>query len=439
MADIIPIPGMKASPPRAKKLKGTWGDRERQHARNTMPDGRKRVRKTVEFPDGTKSLVNFTGATLTEARAKCDAFIADLEAKKNAPPASESAPTRPELDPGQTLAQWATRWNLAYAKGGDKHQRNTTSIVNLIKESDLGSMPLGDIRKIDVQKFANKHVHSKSYTAKIKMTLNSIFEDAVDNDIVPKNPCRKVSWEDVGETNHRELTDMERDLITAHWRVHPAGVGAMLMLYTGMRPEEARVLLWDNVGKDHIVIRDSSYYDRSGRLVVKKGSTKTDAGQRQVPIAPQLRGVLSSLDRKPGEFVWQSASGEPLTQSAYRRNWSALISALKCVKLGIAANKLGNYSGIRTDRLEGTRKKEWGDLFDGVTPYNMRPTYCTMIYEGGVDEKMMQYLMGHSSIEITLRVYARLRAQHKQAQGKSVMDFFTSLAKKQRNQNKSGT
>ena len=40
-----------------------------------------------------------------------------------------------------------------------------------------------------------------------------------------------------------------------------------------------------------------------------------------------------------------------------------------------------------------------------VTPHQLRHTYITRLFESGLDIKEIQYLAGHSTIDMTLRVY----------------------------------
>ena len=40
-----------------------------------------------------------------------------------------------------------------------------------------------------------------------------------------------------------------------------------------------------------------------------------------------------------------------------------------------------------------------------VTPHQLRHTYITRLFESGLDIKEIQYLAGHTTIDMTLRVY----------------------------------
>lgn len=40
-----------------------------------------------------------------------------------------------------------------------------------------------------------------------------------------------------------------------------------------------------------------------------------------------------------------------------------------------------------------------------IRPHHLRHTFCTNLIQQGVDFKTIQYIMGHSTIDTTLRVY----------------------------------
>ena len=43
-----------------------------------------------------------------------------------------------------------------------------------------------------------------------------------------------------------------------------------------------------------------------------------------------------------------------------------------------------------------------------VTPHVCRHTYCSNMAKSGMNPKVLQYLMGHSSIGVTLDVYSHI-------------------------------
>lgn len=58
------------------------------------------------------------------------------------------------------------------------------------------------------------------------------------------------------------------------------------------------------------------------------------------------------------------------------------------------------------------------------TPYDLRHTYCTMLYDADVDVKTAQYLMGHKTLDMTMRIYTHLSKQKQQRSYDKLMNAF---------------
>ena len=44
-------------------------------------------------------------------------------------------------------------------------------------------------------------------------------------------------------------------------------------------------------------------------------------------------------------------------------------------------------------------------LLPDFTPHTLRHTYCTRMAENGIDVKVLQEIMGHANISVTMQVY----------------------------------
>lgn len=43
-----------------------------------------------------------------------------------------------------------------------------------------------------------------------------------------------------------------------------------------------------------------------------------------------------------------------------------------------------------------------------ITPHVYRHTFCTNMVNAGMDVKVLQYIMGHSEIDVTLNIYTHM-------------------------------
>lgn len=100
---------------------------------------------------------------------------------------------------------------------------------------------------------------------------------------------------------------------------------------------------------------------------------KTKAGKRDVPLSEELELWLAARKKTShSKYVIAMENHKPLSKSAYRSMWKLI-------------------------------ERELPDTH--VTAHILRHTYITRLFEAGLDIKEIQYLAGHSTVDMTLRVY----------------------------------
>ena len=333
--------------------------------KNTLPDGRKRIRVDVgRDADGNRVRKTFTGKTLAECRAKRDAFLAAQKGLQAA-----SVP--------RSVQEWANRWRAVYGASAGFSQVTTIAIDVRRLCAYMGGMPLQDVQQVHIQEYAQSVAHyAKSTVAKIKATTNRIFAAAVANGYISRNPCEGVKWTNSGAGTHRFLEPWEIAVISRNWQEHHAGLWAMLMLYAGLRRGEALALRWEDIDGGVIHVRQGVHFEANTPVT---GAPKTPAAVRDVQIFPQLAAALNAAPHTC-EYVCVSAEGVQVTQSAWAHGWVAFCNAM-------------------------TRAA--GRKFD-VRAHDLRHTFASLLYDAGVDIKTAQKLLGHTSPEITMHIYTHL-------------------------------
>lgn len=193
------------------------------------------------------------------------------------------------------------------------------------------------------------------------------------------------------------LDEMPDDQLTLAIRL---GLGA------GLRNEEALGLQWENVNLHDGVIKVRNCICMAGGKVVEKGP-KTSAGRRDVPIDPGLVKRLRTRARTV--FGTQKLS--------------------KLQGFYVLGDTEGHYYGHHAlSRAFHDFADKWeiyGTTGELATFYSLRHTYATMLLRAGVDAKTVASLMGHSSVAMTLNVYASTDPQAKAAAGAVVADLMT--------------
>lgn len=57
-----------------------------------------------------------------------------------------------------------------------------------------------------------------------------------------------------------------------------------------------------------------------------------------------------------------------------------------------------------------------------ITPHVYRHTFCTNMVNLGMDAKVLQYIMGHSEIDVTMNIYTHMGFEHASSQMLRLVD-----------------
>ncbi len=410
---VLQFPGvaLEPAPKKPKKEKG--------RPKNTMPDGRKRVRLDVgvDPETGKRNRIPFYGKTLTEAKAARDAY----RLAHGLMPGQEWMPApAPPAPPSPTVEAWASRWLDVYGSSAG-HSTNASNGYNVDKIiAALGHMKISDVRELHIQEFANTYTDkSKSFVTKLRVTVNAVFARAVGNYLIDRNPCTGVRWDWGGEGTHRCLEDWEIAHISRHWHQHRAGLWAMIMMYAGLRRGEIIALKWSDIDLAAGVIHITSGAHFEGNATLM-GGPKTDAGIRDVPIFPPLADVLQKVQLPPPTlYVCSAAQGRPMTQRAWDRAWDGFMVAMANIRNGRPAF----IQGRRSD------KDKYTQLDFAVRSHDLRHTFATMLYEADVDVKTAQYWLGHSDIKMTMKIYSHLRDQKRNHSTDKAAEYISNFVR----------
>ena len=178
--------------------------------------------------------------------------------------------------------------------------------------------------------------------------------------------------------------------------------GFYLLFTTGLRISEFCGLTINDIDFTKKVIRVRRQLIRSymnGKVEYYIEETKTEKGERIVPmlfgVEEVLREVIANrpkLSKEP--IVWNKEH----TMSATGFLWFD-----KNLNLEVAQH-WQNHMRWAVSKYNKTYKKE----IPNISPHICRHTFCSICASGGMSPKVLQSIMGHSSIEITMNVYTHL-------------------------------
>lgn len=357
-------------------------------------DGRIAVQVYLGQVDGKRKYKTVYGSTQKEADQKAE----ELKIKLN-----KGIDINKENDNFET---WSNRW--LQLKSSDvcysQHQLYKYNIERLNRF--IGQKKLKDIKTFDIQSIitqlsecnpnTNKPA-SKSLLKSIKQTASQVFRFAIENRTLDFNPAEFVKIpKDAKENERRALSSEERQWIID--TPHRMQTAAMIMLFAGLRRGEIIPLLWSDIDLKTGTITVSKAVEMVDRTPRIK-STKTKSGLRTVYIPEILKNYLLSVN-KTSVLVCPAHSGEMFSADTFKTAWNSYLSELD-VKYGKLPQKKSKFD----PRFSGI-------TIDKITPHMLRHTFCTMMYENGIDVMTAKNQMGHSDINTTLNIYTHLNDEH---------------------------
>ncbi len=254
--------------------------------------------------------------------------------------------------------------------------------VTAFKGKEIKDIAPLDIKRI-LDRMAKQHYSAQTVRVQ-RIVLNLIFKHAVLNEYIDINPVSAVSVPRNLPKAKRELPS--DDEIETVMRSADASFGmfAYLILFTGCRRGEALALQWKDVDFERNVISINKSVNYSGmnqNTPILSPHPKSDAGIREVMMLDCLKNRLNNMAKDQPEEYFIFGGAEPLTKSALRKRWQKY-------------------------------QKETNTTF---TPHQLRHAYATILYDAGIDEKIAQGLMGHSTIQLTRDIYTHVRMDRKEA------------------------
>lgn len=316
-----------------------------------------------------------------------------------------------EVETGQvaygtgTLGEWLDTWMKDYKFRALEPITYTqyTRIIDTIIKPAIGQKKLASIKTPDIQKFINSLQrdgirqdnstggYSTSYIQKIRNMLHDAFDQAATNGMIIRNPVNGVEMPKQTKPQIRVLSHDEQERFIAALDGFELRPMFMLALCTGMRRGELLGLTWDCVDfrNKTITVRQSAtrYKDPvTGQAIHTIKEPKTWTSYRKIPmvdnIIPILKNHMQSqrvhmMDPKwnPNDLVFCSSKGTIIEANTVNRYLNQIIKRAELEKFSMHA---------------------------------LRHTFATRMMEAGVPAKVVQEMLGHKDVALTLNTYTHV-------------------------------
>ncbi len=316
---------------------------------------------------------------------------------------------------GITVNQYAEQWVSIYKAEVSNGTYNAYVHYLNLACAAIGDMRMKDVTTTDIQSLYRQQIgKSGSHIRKFCATCKALFESALNDGVINRNPCAKSKRPYGDEGSHRVLEQWERDLVSSMVGKHDLSVAAMLMLYAGLRRGE---VLAFNIDRDVdfkngvIYVREAVAYD-SNRPLLK--ATKTAAGMRDIPLFDPLRAALMG---KHGLAISNSAQ-QMMSRTSFTQKWASYIKALETQLNGCHKRWYGKTKEHKAILSAGNTLPPWRSVT--IRTHDFRHSFCSMLYNANVDLKTAMKWMGHADEKMILKIYAHLSVEKERESALSV-------------------
>ena len=165
----------------------------------------------------------------------------------------------------------------------------------------IGDLPVAEVKPSYIKAIYSEKYSglSNSYISAARQLYCSLFDAAVADGLILSNPARDKTAKPHKGTHqgHRAITPQEREWIRTLCTDHRAFPVVMAMLYSGIRPQEAKALNIDedvDFKNEVIAIRHTAHIDpKNGQKYAFTDKGKTERANRQIPLLPPLKSALT--------------------------------------------------------------------------------------------------------------------------------------------------
>lgn len=290
-------------------------------------------------------------------------------------------------------------------KTGVRHntRSNYKFVVNVIKKEAFGQKRIDKIKVSDAKEWLIKmqQIDGRGYSSihTIRGVVRPAFQMAVDDDLLVKNPFEfQLNTVVVNDSVTREAItrQQERDFLEfvkndKHFCKYYDGI--YILFKTGLRISEFVGLMKKNLDFENsrIIVDHQLQRTRDMKYIIE--DTKTESGERMVPMTPEVKEAFQRIlaNRKNPKV-------EPMVDG-----YSGFLYLDKNGRPMVALHWEKYFQHIREKY-----NKIYRIQMPKVTPHVCRHTFCSNMAKSGMNPKMLQYIMGHSDISVTLNVYTHL-------------------------------
>lgn len=303
-------------------------------------------------------------------------------------------------------------------KKGVKHntEANYQFVINIIKGEEFGRRYTRQVKISDAKEWLIKlQKDGRGYSTihSVRGVVRPAFQMAVDDGLIVKNPFEfQLATVVVNDSVTREAVTRKQERAflgfvknDRHFSKYYEGI--YILFNTGLRISEFTGLTISDIDFKDMKINVDHQLQRKRNMEYIIETTKTKNGTRFVPmtgdVAECLKKIIRNrkkpvhepvIDGKTG-FLYLDKNGMPMVSLHWEKYFQHI-----CEK----------YNKIYKEELPK------------ITPHVCRHTFCSNMAKSGMNPKVLQEIMGHSDISVTLDTYTHLNFDDIKQEMKNIVD-----------------
>lgn len=280
--------------------------------------------------------------------------------------------------------------------------------IQSVEKTKLGKKNIDDITTNELQEEMNSFKHlSNSSISKIYQLYSRAFKSAIDKGYLIRNPMANVIKPKSTKKDkivraltideQQAFTDylLQKDLSKCRYRNV-----FLIQMYMGLRCGETLALTTHDIDlrSKTINVHRTLTMDENNQVIMGE-TTKTYAGKRTLPIPNQ---------------IYQYIIEQMKVAESKENNEEKLLFKPDNAKYTRRTNV--------NSELQRIMERQFG--ITDISTHSLRHTYGTRCIESGMAPVVVQKLMGHKDVSVTLNVYTTVLDKFKQAEIDKVNNYY---------------
>lgn len=289
----------------------------------------------------------------------------------------------------------------------------------------LGRLKIKDIKRSDIILFYSELITKYNYTGNsiknFHKIVHSVFEFAVNDEIILRNPCNNILKELTKQCHNTEkkqaLTTKQQSIFFEY--IKSSRYRGWLPLFTvlfgtGCRIGEILGLTWNDIDfKNNLIsINHTLLYikipNKKYKMYIDAPKTKTSI--RLIPMLDEVRKALLNVREFQLSSTLNTLKVDGYTGFIFT-NKNGNLYEYKNINVTIN-NIVNSYNKCETEIAKSENREP--ELLPHFSCHIARHSFATRLFENEANIKTISELLGHSNISTTMNIYTDVSIDKKQ-------------------------